>query len=399
MAQTVGKTLRFGIAGIAAAGAEIQSILKHPNLELVAVADRNPEILQRFRAQHDVQTHDNVEALCQNPNVDAIFIGTPTPFHTEHVLLAAQHGKHAIVAKPMALRLEEAQRMVDAVDKSGILLVVGHSQAFEPPILKIRELIASGKLGRLRMINTWYYTDWIYRGRVPAELDTNLGGGVVYRQAAHQFDIVRYLGGGLVRSVRAVAGIWDDERPAEGAYAALFDFEDGAVATAVFSGYDHFHSVELGSGVAEGGQRVTSREHASARRALKAAGAEGEGALKASRRSGESRPARAPGSERFHSQYGLTIVSCEHGDIRQTPEGFMVYGDEAKEEITFPADHTGRDVMVDELYQALTQGRAPRHDARWGMATLEAQLAVLQSSRERRDVPLHHQVATPDHLG
>ena len=398
MAQTTAKTLRFGIAGIAAAGSEIQSILRHPQLILTAVADRNPEILERFRTQHDVETHSSVEELCRNPNVDAIFIGTPTPFHTEHVLLAAQHGKHAIVAKPMALRLEEAQRMVEEIDRAGTLLVVGHSQAFEPPILRIRELIASGKLGPLRMINTWYYTDWIYRGRVPTELDTSLGGGVVYRQAAHQFDIVRYLGGGMVRSVRAVAGVWDQERPTEGAYAALFDFEDGTVATAVFSGYDHFHTVELGSGVAEGGQRVSNRQHASARRTLKAAGAEGEAALKATRRSGESRPARAPDAERYHSQYGLTIVSCEHGDLRQTPNGFMVYGDETAEEITFPADRTGRDVMVDELYQALTQGRAPRHDARWGMATLEAQLAVLQSSRERREILLQHQVPTPDHV-
>lgn len=394
MASTVlsRRVVRFGIAGVGAASREAQAILRHPHLSLTAVADRDPEALARFQAQYGVAGHGSVEELCQRADVDAIFIGTPTDYHAEHALMALEQRKHAIVAKPMALTLEDAERMVAAAERNGVFLMVGHSQAFEPPIRKIRELVASGELGPLRMIHSWYFTDWIYRGRLPAELDTRQGGGVVYRQGAHQFDIIRLIGGGLVRSVRASAGVWDAERPTEGAYAAFLDFEDGAVATAVFSGYDHFHSTELGFGIGEGGQRVVHESYAAARRALREAGPAGEAALKRQRRSGAGR-ARSADTERWHAFYGLTIVSCERGDIRQSPAGLLVYGDEEVREVPLPGGMDGRDVMVNDLYEAIIADRPPLHSGRWGKATLEVQLAVLESSRQRREVILQHQVA------
>ena len=75
-------------------------------------------------------------------------------------------------------------------------LVVGHSHSFDAPILRTRELIASGAFGAVRMINALNYTDFLYRPRRPEELDTAQGGGAVFNQAAHQVDIVRLLGGG-----------------------------------------------------------------------------------------------------------------------------------------------------------------------------------------------------------
>ena len=75
------------------------------------------------------------------------------------------------------------------------------------------------------MINAFYYTDFLYRPRRPEELDTRVGGGVLFNQASHQVDVVRYLAGGRARSVRALTGDWDASRPTEGAYAALMTFE------------------------------------------------------------------------------------------------------------------------------------------------------------------------------
>ena len=63
------------------------------------------------------------------------------------------------------------------------------------------------------MINAINYTDYLYRPRRPEELDTALGGGAIFNQAAHQIDIVRLLGGGRVASVRAATGAWDITRP------------------------------------------------------------------------------------------------------------------------------------------------------------------------------------------
>ena len=94
-----------------------------------------------------------------------------------------------------------------------------------------REIIAGGEFGKLGMITASNFTDFMYRPRRPEELITAQGGGVIFSQGAHQIDIVRLLGGGLVRSIRAFTGSWDETRAAEGAYAALFEFEDGAFAT------------------------------------------------------------------------------------------------------------------------------------------------------------------------
>jgi phthalate 4,5-cis-dihydrodiol dehydrogenase len=248
----------------------------------------------------------------------------------------------------------------------------------------MRQIIESGELGPLGMINSWYFTDWIYRGRRPAELQTELGGGVVYRQGAHHFDIARLLGGGLVRSVRAVTGLWDSSRLTEGAYSAFLQFEDGAAAMLAFNGYDHFRTTELGYPIGEGGNDVELGAYAEARLAL-AAHPSDELALKQARRS------RQPG-QRHQAFYGLTIVSCERGDIRQSPDGLLIYGDSARREELLP-NMTGRDLMFDELYQAVAEDVPPPHDGRWGLATLEVQLAVLESARQRREVFPSYQVA------
>jgi phthalate 4,5-cis-dihydrodiol dehydrogenase len=259
-------------------------------------------------------------------------------------------------------------------------MLVGHSQSYEPPIRALRDLVAGGQLGRLRLINGWYFNDWLYRPRLPAELDTAQGGGVVFRQGAHHFDIARLIGGGLVRSVRANVGVWDPARPTEGSYSAFLDFEDGATASLVYSGYDHFHTTEL-TRVSESGTEVEHQTHAAARQALAAAD---ERLLKQQPR---------PRLDQLHqSHFGLLVVSCEHGDIRQSPDGLLVYTDSARYEVGLP-NVVGRDNMVAELYEAVVNGVPPLHTARWARATLEVSLAVLDSSRTRQEVLLRHQVA------
>ena len=71
------------------------------------------------------------------------------------------------------------------------------------------------------------FTDWMHRPRLPEELDVQQGGGPVFRQASHQVDIVRYIAGGLVRSVRANVVQLDSARGAPGAYTVYLEFEDG----------------------------------------------------------------------------------------------------------------------------------------------------------------------------
>src|SRR5207302_3270945 len=91
--------------------------------------------------------------------------------------------------------------------------------------------------------------------RLPSELDSKVGGGVLYRQGPHQIDIVRGIGGGMVKSLRAIAGRWNPSFPeAEGDYTAFLEFEDGTAATMVFNGYGYFDITEMTWGIGEGGQ-------------------------------------------------------------------------------------------------------------------------------------------------
>ena len=114
----------------------------------------------------------------------------------------------------------------------------------DTPVQAIRRLIVEGRLGNVVQINSLMFNDWLQRPRVPAEVDTSRGGGVVFRQAPHLIDIVRYLGGGMVAAVRAVAGKWDPHFDTEGNFGAMLFFANGAVATVGFSGYGYFDVTE-----------------------------------------------------------------------------------------------------------------------------------------------------------
>ena len=267
--------------------------------------------------------------------------------------------------------------------RASVHLIVGHSHSFDAPILRTRELIASGAYGAVRMIHALNYTDYLYRPRRPEELDTAQGGGAVFNQAAHQVDIVRLLGGGRVKSVRAATGAWDAARPTEGAYSALLTFENGAFASLTYSGYGHFDSDEFSGWIGEMGQaqaalraqaaalsRVPRRRPHSRMRATTAA-----------------RRIRRPHSDNLaHQHFGTIIVSCERADLRPMPNGVMIYQNGTARLDPLPPPAIPRAEVIDELYARSSMAKPPLHDGAWAMATLEVCLAMLQSAREGRDI-------------
>jgi phthalate 4,5-cis-dihydrodiol dehydrogenase len=375
----------------------VPALVKHPRVRITGAADLDPALLERFRRDFGAEAYGSVEELCRSPNVDAIYIATPTHLHTQHAVTALEHRKHIVLEKPMALTLQDADAIIRAAERNGAQLVVGHSHSFETPIRKIREVVRSGELGTLRMMHNWYFNDWMYRPRLPAELDTSLGGGITFRQGSHQFDILRMIGGGMVRSVRAMTGVWDETRPSEGSQAVFLEFEDGVVATAVYSGYDRFFTAEMTYGIGEFGGMVDLTAYGKVRKGARTAGGpEAEIARKKSLAYGSSAPRRPPTPAPHQPFYGLTLVTCDRGDIRQSPDALLVYGEDEKRELPLPTGETGRDAVVQELYDAVVHGRPPAHHGRWGKANLEVCLAVLQSARERREVFLSHQTPTLD---
>jgi phthalate 4,5-cis-dihydrodiol dehydrogenase len=388
--------LRIGAAGLGRAFVLMRPALAHhPRIELVAAADPGEEARSRFAAEFSARTYDSVEALCADGDVEAVYIATPHQLHAQNVITAARSGKHVLVEKPMALSLEECQAMIAATRDANVQLVVGHSHSFDAPIARTRSLISGGTFGRLRMITAVYFTDFLYRPRRAEELAAQ-SGGVLFNQAPHHVDIMRMLGGGRVKSVRALTAAWDEQRPVEGAYSALFTFEDGAFATLTYSGYAHFDGDELAGWIAESGYPKDPAAYGSARALLRGKTRTEELALKNALNYGGSQAQAVSSGPRVHQHFGLIIASCEGADLRPGPKGVTVYGDETRSFEPVAVPDIPRREVIDEFYAAIFGGKAPLHSGKWGMATMEACFAMQQSAREGREIQLEHQVAVND---
>ena len=407
------KTLKLGFAGLGEAATRVlPEISALPYIKITAAADLRANALETFRQNYQGESYDSIEELCQSSNVDAVYVATPHELHAQHALIALKNRKHVIVEKPMALSLEDCEQMNAAADQHGVNLMCGHTKSFDPPIRKMREIIASGELGKLCMIHTWNFNDFMVRPYPDHELA--MSRGVVLNQGPHQVDILRLLGGGMVKSVRAMAGKWDPTRPGEGAYSCFLEFENGVPATLVYSGYGFFDTSELHWWIGEGGQTRDPDANVKARRSYNSLRGSERGktieAFKEQLRYGakeldpgqighgwELNEGPAQNRRRHQKFFGPLIATCEKGDIKQTQDGILIYGEEEKKEIPLAQAMVGRQAEITELYEAVVNGRPMFHDGRWGEATLEVCLGILQSAAERREVYMSHQVPVMDH--
>lgn len=382
--------IRLGLAGLGLAGAMmIRAAVVHPNFKLAAGADPLPRPREAFARDFGARAYADFRELCADPEVDAIYIASPHEYHAEQAVAALDAGKHVLLEKPMALTLADCDIIIAAAERAKPRLIVGHTHAYDPSYRAMAQLVRSGELGRLGMILAFNYTDFLYRPRRPEELDTARGGGITFNQVSHQIEVARLVGGGLVRSVRANTGILDPARPTEGNCTAFLEFENGAAATLVYSSYDFFDSNELHGWVAEGGNEVAPAHGAARARLLSGEIPEAD-RQKDLGYGGRKLPPEQPHLPHF----GTIIATCEKGDIRLSADGLLVYGLDGKREVPVARGpgRPGHGDALDALWSAVREGGRSPHTARWGKATLEVALAILQSARERREIMLKHQV-------
>jgi phthalate 4,5-cis-dihydrodiol dehydrogenase len=360
----------------------------HPHTDIVAASDLRHGALEAFAQRYRARAYGTIEELCADPDVDVIWVATPNQFHARHCILAAEHAKHVICTKPMAVTLDEYAAMCAAAERNNVQLLCGQTFSMHPNIRAMRDVIASGELGRLIAVNTWLSTDWLLKPRDPEELDEALGGGVLYRHGPHLVDTVRLLAGGEVRSVRARVGRWMRERPCAGNFSAFLDFEDGTPATISYNGYGYFDTSELTWGF--GSRMYTDEQRVEVRKSL--GDTHVNDAAKEHIRFGAGIGDRTRLAARYMSWFGLTVANCERGDIRQSPAGIFIYDAGGRREVTGSEGQTGL-LEMEELYSFLTEGTPVKHDGAWGLATLEVCLAIAASSVERSEVMLRHQTA------
>ena len=196
--------MRLGVLGLGRAFTlMVPTFSGDARVRLVAAFDPQQAACKAFELTFGGTSMSSAEAVCSHPDVEWVYVATPHQMHADHVVLAASHGKHVLVEKPLALSLDDCTRMIDACEAAGTQVIVGHSQSFDAPVLLTKALMDSGDFGRVCMVHAMQYTDFMYRPRRPEELDTSRGGVVVFSQAAHHMDMGRLrCGGGVTRLQR-----------------------------------------------------------------------------------------------------------------------------------------------------------------------------------------------------
>lgn len=355
--------LRFGIIGCGRiAPFHVDALLRVPGVRITAVADVVEAKAEQLAAQVEelsrqlelggsagpggkVAVHTDYRELLARPDVDAVTICTPSGLHPRLGIDAARAGKHVLVEKPMSLTLRGADRLIEAARQSGVKLGVSFQNRFNPTIVRLRQVLESGRFGRLShgvASVRWrrtpaYYQEDSWRGTWA------LDGGVLMNQAIHDIDLLQWMMGPVAEVSAMIATRY---RPIEA--------EDVALAAVRFT-----------SGALGSIEAATTLEPADLEETLSIFGERGSvvvGGLALNRLEVWRFADMSPEEE------GRTVVETEQA-IRS------VYG-------------TGHRPLVADFCQAIRENREPLVTGEEGRRAVELVLAIYRSAETGRPVTM-----------
>jgi predicted dehydrogenase len=220
--------IRFGLLGCGRIAKRHSELLGGDHIagaKLVAVCDPIRARADAIGAKFGVPAAYDIEDFLARKDIDVVSVLTPSGLHPAHVIACAKAGKHVVVEKPMALRLQDADDMIRACDVAGVKLFVVKQNRFNVPVVKAREALEAGRFGRLVLGTVrvrWcrdqaYYDQDAWRGTWAQD------GGVLSNQASHHIDMLEWFFGDVVSvHARAVTAL------------VKIETEDTAVATLKF---------------------------------------------------------------------------------------------------------------------------------------------------------------------
>ncbi|HZS52333.1 MAG TPA: Gfo/Idh/MocA family oxidoreductase [Bryobacterales bacterium] len=151
--------IRLGLIGAGARGQQIlREALACPNTELVAVADV-------YRRRHEecrliapsARAHFDHREMLEDPSIDAVLIATPQHLHAEHCVAALEAGRHVYLENTMAFTVDQAKRVRLAFQRAGRVLQIGHQACSSGQVEDVRQILATGLVGRITEIHAWAY--------------------------------------------------------------------------------------------------------------------------------------------------------------------------------------------------------------------------------------------------
>jgi predicted dehydrogenase len=181
------RDVAIGLAGAGYWGSKLaRNIFEAQNCRLAAVSDPDPETLKAAIGRYPgTRGLSSFEELVADPEVEGVVVATPASMHAEHARMALRAGKHAMIEKPLALSVAEADELCALAEETGLKLMVGHTFLYSEPVRFLRQLIVSGELGQVLYI----YAQRLNLGIIRSDLNA------MWNFGPHDISILLYLVG------------------------------------------------------------------------------------------------------------------------------------------------------------------------------------------------------------
>ena len=233
------KTVRWGVLGCSGIGKSrtIPGLLACENAELYAIAGRNEEKLKAYAEPFaPKKLYTDYQALLDDENVDAVYLPLPNGIHMEWVKKAAAAGKHILCEKPMALTEEQVREMFAAAKEHGVLLEEAYAYRHAQLVQKVKEIVDSGAIGRIRYLESKHSTFDTNRSGI--RYQTGNGGGAVYDVTCYNVSLASYLFGKDPEDMSVYCG-FDKETGVDVSDAVMLRYEEGVTAM-LYAGLDAY---------------------------------------------------------------------------------------------------------------------------------------------------------------
>lgn len=227
--------VRFGIVGLGMGRGRARKAAETPGAKLACVCALDEERAKEVAEELGCDWTTEYDEMLARNDIDAVGAMTPSGLHADFAIKAIRAGKHAFTTKPMDIRLEKCDALIDAAEKAGVVLAVDFDSRYVPSNHQIRMGVQSGKLGRilfgdLRM--KWLRKQEYYDGGSPAGWRSRKAteGGSIANQGVHYVDLLQWFLG-PVESVYARIGTLTHDIETEDATNAMLTFGSGAWGT------------------------------------------------------------------------------------------------------------------------------------------------------------------------
>ncbi|NJD01263.1 MAG: Gfo/Idh/MocA family oxidoreductase [Ruminiclostridium sp.] len=231
--------VKVGVIGAGPiAEAHLASASQIKDIQLVSIADIVEEKAKVLASKYCMKAYTDYKQMLGKESLDIVIINLPHFLHKQAVIDCAEKGCHILLEKPMALNERECDEIIGVCEKQNVKLMLGHIQHFFSANIKIKEIVESGKLGKLLMITNVRYGDYFTSTRPDWFLHYNTaGGGILMNLGAHSIDVVQFLSGSRVKSVRAVVGKFAKGVEVEGNAQVFLTLDSGVTASITLAGY------------------------------------------------------------------------------------------------------------------------------------------------------------------